>query len=237
MQLSFNWCYEIIKKGKKTKLTISSFKKIPNNFSAKELFKNIFPVWQNESKNNNKNSYILLKILLKIHLNKLILASCLLLITALLDFGGIIVFNELLKRFNTNNNKDNDDDQKDSLFNLGEISLLKLTLYMMTYAPITYILHFQSSYLCDLINLSSQSQLNCLIYDNVLKKATYIKTNFNQGKIINLIQSDSGKFGSLITSYPEIFSLPLKIIYSILLLFKFYGYNVFPFLFLWEKTK
>ena len=226
MQLSFNWCYEIIKKGKKTKLTISSFKKIPNNFSAKELFKNIFPVWQNESKNNNKNSYILLKILLKIHLNKLILASCLLLITALLDFGGIIVFNELLKRFNTNNNKGNDDDHKDSLFNLGEISLLKLTIYMMTYAPITYILHFQSSYLCDLINLSSQSQLNCLIYDKVLKKATYIKTNFNQGKIINLIQSDSGKFGSLITSYPEIFSLPLKIIYSILLLFKFYGYTV-----------
>ena len=92
----------------------------------------------------------------------------------------------------------------------------------------TYILHFQSSYLCDLINLSSQSQLNSLIYDKVLKKATYIKTNFNQGKIINLIQSDSGKFGSLITSYPEIFSLPLKIIYSILLLFKFYGYTVIP---------
>ena len=230
MQLSFNWCYEIIKKGKKTKLTISSFKKIPNKFSAKELFKNIFPVWNNKSKNNNKNSYILLKILLKIHMNKLILASCLLLITAFLDFGGIIVFNELLKRFNTNSNdnKDNDDDHKDSLFNLGEISLLKLTLYMMTYAPITYILHFQSSYLCDLINLSSQSQLNSLIYDKVLKKATYIKTNFNQGKIINLIQSDSGKFGSLITSYPEIFSLPLKIIYSILLLFKFYGYTVIP---------
>ena len=190
----------------------------------------VFPVWNNESKNNNKNSYILLKILLKIHLNKLILASCLLLITAFLDFGGIIVFNELLKRFNTNNNsnKTNDDDHKDSLFNLGEISLLKLTLYMMSYAPITYILHFQSSYLCDLINLSSQSQLNSLIYDKVLKKATYIKTNFNQGKIINLIQSDSGKFGSLITSYPEIFSLPLKIIYSILLLFKFYGYTVIP---------
>ena len=225
IQLSFNWCYEIIKKGKKTKLTISSFKKIPNKFSAKELFKNIFPVWQNENKNNNKNSYTLLKILLKINFNKLILASFLLLITAFLDFGGIIVFNELLKRFNSTKN---DDDHKDSLFNLGEISLLKLTLYMMTYAPITYILHFQSSYLCDLINLISQSQLNCLIYDKVLKKATYIKTNFNQGKIINLIQSDSGKFGSLISSYPEIFSLPLKIIYSILLLFKFYGYTIIP---------
>jgi len=224
IQLSFNWCYDIIKKGKKTKLTISSFKKIPNKFSAKELFKNIFPVWQNENKNNNKNSYTLLKILLKINFNKLILASILLLITAFLDFGGIIVFNELLKRFNSTKN----DDHKDSLFNLGEISLLKLTLYMITYAPITYILHFQSSYLCDLINLISQSQLNCLIYDKVLKKATYIKTNFNQGKIINLIQSDSGKFGSLISSYPEIFSLPLKIIYSILLLFKFYGYTIIP---------
>ena len=222
-QLSFNWCYEIIKKGKKSKLTISSFKKIPSNYLAKELFNNIYPIWQNNIKTNKKRSYIMMKILLKIHFKKLLLVSFLLLINTLLDFGGIIVFNELLKRFN--NDKKNDDN---SLFNLNQISLLKLTIYMMTYAPVTFIIFFQSSYLCDLINLSANSQLNCLIYDKVLKMATYVKTNFNQGKIINLIQSDSEKFGNLISSYPEIFSLPLKILYSVLLLFKFYGYTFIP---------
>ena len=223
IQLSFNWCYEIIKKGKANKLTMSSFKKIPPKYSAKELFKNIYPHWELSHKNNNKGPHYMLKLLLKIHFGKLFFVAFFLIFSSILDFGGVLVFNELLKRFNNE-----EDNIKDSLFNLNKISLLKLIIYMVTYAPITFILHFQSSHLCDLISSSSQSQLNCLIFDKVLKMATYIKTNFNHGKIINLIQSDSGKFGDLITTIPEVFSLPFKILYSIILLFKFYGYTVVP---------
>ena len=225
IQLSFNWCYEIIKKGQKTKLSKSSFKKIPYKFSAEKLFKDIYPKWNSIYKQNNKKSNILLKILLKEHLNKLLLASFFLLITSLLDFGGIIVYNELLKRFN---NEENNNEDYDSIFNLKQISLLKLIIYMILYTPITFILYFQSTYICDLISSISQSQLDCLIYDKLLKKATYINTNFNKGKMINLIQSNSIKFGELISSLPEIFSLPFKIVYSIFLLFRFYGYAIIP---------
>ena len=220
MQLSFNWSFEIIKKGNTKKLTKASFKDIPPNYSAGKLFNDIF---QQYNKNHNKNNtYILLKILLKIHCKKLILASILLLITTLFDFGGIIIYNELLRRFNKG------EENNESLFNLNKISLLKLIIYMIIYAPITYICYFQSSFLCDLINSISESQLNCLIYDKILKMATYIQNNFNQGKILNLMQSDSCNFGNLISSYPELFGLPFKITYSIIILFKFYGFNSIP---------
>ena len=89
---------------------------------------------------------------------------------------------------------------------------------MIIYTPITFILHFQAVYICEFISSLSQSQLKSLIYDKILKKATYINTNFNHGKIINLFQSNTDKFGNLITSLPDIFSLPFKIIYSIILL-------------------
>ena len=226
VQLTFSWCYDIIKKGQKEKLTLSSFKQIPSNYSSEKLFKEIFSKWKYIHKTNNKTSNFLLKILLKIHLNKLFIVSILLLISSFLDFGGIIVYNELLKRFN--NNDSSDDKDYDSLFNLKKFSLLNLIIYMIVYAPVTFILHFQSSYICDLISSCSQSQLKSLIYDKVIKKATYIQTNFNHGKIINLVQSDSGKFGNLISSYWEIFDLPLKIFYSIFLLLRFYGYTIIP---------
>ena len=158
------------------------------------------------------------------------LVSILLLITSLLDFGGIIVYNELLKRFN--NHEENAMKDNESLFNLNKISLKNLIIYMIIYAPITFILYFQSTFLCELISSCSQSQLNSLIYDKVIKRATYVQTNFNNGKIINLVQSDSSKYGELISSYPEIFSLPLKIFYSILLLLKFYGYTIIPCIFI-----
>ena len=38
IQLSFNWCYDIIKKGRNTKLSLSSFKEIPSNYSSEKLF-------------------------------------------------------------------------------------------------------------------------------------------------------------------------------------------------------
>ena len=211
LQISFNWCYELIKKGRKIKLSILSFKKIPYKYSAEKLFKDIYFEW-NSIYNKKKDPHILWKILLKVHLNKLLLASFFLLISSLLDFGGVIVYNELLKRFN--NNEDNNIKDYDSIFNLKEISLLKLIIYYIAYTPISFILHYQSAYICQLISSISQSQLDCLIYDKVLKKATYIKNNINQGTIINLIQSNSGKFGNLILSYPEIFRLPFKIVYE-----------------------
>ena len=229
IQLSFNWCYDIIKKGKISKLTMESFKNIPPYYSAKELFNNIYPHWQsyykknNYKDNNKKNFHLLFKLLLKIHLKKIFLACFFLFFSTLLDFGGILVFNELLKRFN-NEAKE----EKDTIFNLSKISLLKLIIFMITYAPITFILHFQASHIFDVISFSSQSQLKCLIFDKVLKIPTYIKTNFTQGKIINLIQSDSSKFGELITTILEVFSLPIKILYSTILLFTFYGYTVVP---------
>ena len=226
IQLSFNWCYDIIKKGRNTKLTLSSFKEIPSNYSSEKLFKEIYSKWQKIHNKNNQTSHILLKILLKIHFNKLLLVSILLLIRSLLDFGGIIVYNELLKRFNFNESSHNK--EYDSIFNLRKISLLKLIIYMIVYAPVTFILHFQCVYICEVINSCSQSQLKFLIYDKVFKKATYIQTNLNQGKIINLVQSDSNKFGELISSYWEIFDLPLKIFYSIFLLLCFYGYTIIP---------
>ena len=224
-QLFFKWSYDIIKRGHKSKLEISTFKKISPEYSSEKLFKDIYPLWENciESK-KEKSNIILFKILLELHSKKIFISSLLLLIVTILDFGGIIVYNELLKRFNNDENKND----YNSLFNLKKISLFKLILYMIIYVPITYILYFQAIYLCELISSLTKSQLKSLIYDKILKKATYINNNFTQGKIINILQSNIDKFGDLITSMPEIFSLPFKVIYSILLLIKFFGYSIIP---------
>ena len=228
-QLFFKWCYDIIKQGEKSKLNISTLKNktILHEYSSEKLFNNILPLWDKYPKLKEKKSNIILfKILIQLHLKKIFLASLLLLIVTILDFGGIIVYNELLKRFNKEENNNNKD--YNSLFNLKKYSLLNLILYMIIYTPITFILHFQAVYICEFISSLSQSQLKSLIYDKILKKATYINTNFNNGKIINLFQSNTDKFGNLITSLPDIFGLPFKIIYSIILLLKFFGYTIIP---------
>ena len=224
-QLFFKWCYDILKKGQKSKLEISTFKNIPHGYSSENLFKNIFQLWDDYTKSKEeKSNIILFKILIKLHLKKIFIASLLLLIVTILDFGGIIVYNELLKRFN----KDENANEYNSLFNLKKFSLLNLILYMIIYSPITFILHFQAVYICEYISSLSQSQLKSLIYDKILQKATYVNTSFNHGKIINLFQSNTDKFGNLITSLPDVFCLPFKIIYSITLLLKFFGYTIIP---------
>ena len=45
----------------------------------------------------------------------------------------------------------------------------------------------------DVLGEISTVQLNCLIYDKLLKIACYNKGNFNEGQIVNLIQADSEK--------------------------------------------
>ena len=68
----------------------------------------------------------------------------------------------------------------------------------------------------------STVQLNCLIYDKLLKIACYNKGNFNEGQIVNLVQDDSEKFGIFISSSPEVIILPFKLIYSVYILFSFF---------------
>jgi ABC-type multidrug transport system fused ATPase/permease subunit len=69
----------------------------------------------------------------------------------------------------------------------------------------------------------STVQLNCLIFDKLLKLACYNKGTFNEGQIVNLIQTDSGKFGLFVGSSPEVIILPFKLIYSIYILFSFFN--------------
>ena len=74
----------------------------------------------------------------------------------------------------------------------------------------------------DTLGKISTVQLNCLIYDKLLKIACYNKGTFNEGQIVNLIQADSEKFGIFISSSPEVIILPFKLIYSVYILFSFF---------------
>ena len=80
----------------------------------------------------------------------------------------------------------------------------------------------QTVFYVETLGKISTVQLNCLIYDKLLKMACYNKGSFNEGQIVNLIQDDSEKFGIFIASSPEVIILPFKLIYSVYILFSFF---------------
>ena len=227
--LAFNWTKDIILKRKKKRLKLSSLGNVPSYFTGKFFYSKIMPKWRGKYqyvsiKNKNdgiQNCYPLFMTIISANIKRLLLTILLSILSSACDFFGILVFQEVIKRFKKDNN------YNDLSWLLRNLSLTQLVFLMILYQFLLIILFNQLLFITDLLKHCIIAQLNLLIYDKLLKTATFDK-NFNEGQIINLLQIDCATFGNFVSKSTRSLALPFTIIYSIYLLFNYFGLSFIP---------
>ena len=216
--LSFNWLYSVIKKRtKENPVKLSSLGEISPSLQSKHFFEEIMVNWYgkyNQKFQETKNGYPLLLTLIKTNLKRIIISLILFFIRFISDFFFVLSLKEIISRFNENNRR-----HKTILFPLN---FLELIIFMIINKFIGLITARHIIFYVENLGKYTTVQLNCLIFDKLLKLASYNKGNFTEGQIINLIQTDSEKFGFFIATSPEVIILPFKLVYSVYILFSFF---------------
>ena len=221
--LTFHWVYDTIKKSKRSKnLQFSSLGDVSPNFQSEQMFKNVENKWHDKyyyllEKNNNeqkKSIYPLFMTLIKANYGRIIIGAILYITISVLDFLGIIMFKELLSKFKEYSTDSNDDKDETKITFLKSLSLYELISLMIIHKIISLVLNRQSQFIAELIGIRSTTQLSLLIYDKLLKIPTYGMSEFNEGKIINLFQTDTETFAEFYVNAGLIIVVPFKVIYS-----------------------
>ena len=216
--LSFNWLYDVIKKRTEDNpVKLSSLDEISPIVQSKHFYNEIMIQWYGTYSKKVKaqsTGYPLFMTLLSTNTRRIIISLILFFIRFISEFFFVLSFKEVITRFNHN--------KKRHKTILSYFSLLELIIFMLINKCAGLISSRQIVFYVENLGKFSTVQLNCLIYDKLLKLASYNKGAFTEGQIINLIQTDSEKFGIFIATSPEVIILPFKLIYSVYILFSFF---------------
>ena len=231
-RITFNWTYEVIKKRKKNqKLKLTSLSEISPSFQSKSLFNEIKPKWAGKyeflshSKKKQKCCPLFLT-LIKSNLKQVIIILFLYGVLSIWDTFSVIIFKELLLLFKNNDVSQIEPEKRNWV--LKSLNLKQLVILMIINKISYILLNRQLNFMSDLLDYCTTTQLNLLIYDKLLKIATDNKNTFNEGQITNLMQKDSNQFGFFLVESSFILTLPISFIFSIYLLFNFFGLAFIP---------
>ena len=216
--LSFNWLYPVIKnRTEDNPVKLNSLGDISPSIQSKFFFNEIMNEWYGKTQKKlkiKKNGYSLFITLLTTNKKRLIISLILFFIKSFSEFFCVLSFKEILMRYK--------DTQKLHKTILNSFTLFQLIIFMLVNKCASLISSRQIIFYVQTLSHYSTVQLNCLIFDKLLKLASYNKGTFNEGQIVNLIQTDSSKFGLFVGTSPEVIILPFKLIYSIYILFSFF---------------
>ena len=216
--LTFNWIYKIIKnRTEDNPVKLSSLDEISPSVQSKIIYEEIMVNWYgkyNKKVKVKSTGYPLFMTLLSTNKKKIFISFILFFIRFISELFNVLAFKEIITYFNVNKKR-----HKTLLLNFN---LAQLIIIMLINKFTALISSRQIVFYVETLGKISTVQLNCLIYDKLLKIACYNKGNFNEGQIVNLIQADSEKFGVFISSSPEVIILPFKLIYSVYILFSFF---------------
>ena len=216
--LSFNWLYNVIKnRTEDNPVKLDSLGEISPSIQSKYFFYEIMNEWYGKNQKKlkvKKNGHSLFLTLLSTNKKRLIISLILFFVKSFSEFFCVLTFKEILMRYK--------DTQKLHKTILNSFSLFQLIIFMLINKCASLISSRQIIFYVQTLSHYSTVQLNCLIFDKLLKLASYNKGTFNEGQIVNLIQTDSSKFGLFVGASPEVIILPFKLIYSIYILFSFF---------------
>ena len=216
--LTFNWIYKIIKnRTEDNPVKLSSLDEISPKVQSKHIYEEIRINWYgkyNKKMKSKATGYPLFMTLLITNKKKIAISFILFFIRFISELFNVLAFKEIITYFNVNKKR-----HKTLLLNFN---LAQLIIIMLINKFTSLISSRQIVFYVETLGKISTVQLNCLIYDKLLKIACYNKGNFNEGQIVNLVQDDSEKFGIFISSSPEVIILPFKLIYSVYILFSFF---------------
>ena len=229
--ISFRWVYNTISLIKKYhKAKFSYLGNVSNKYKSEEILNEIKPIWYNKYSNINQKNLIgknksvspLLFTLIKANIIRIITALFLFFSMCALDFFGVLLLEELLGRFKEKQNENS------RLKYLQNMSLKNLIFFMVIYKLLTLILDRYAYFICELLSFRTKAQLNLLLYDKLLKIPMFNTGKFTEGQIINLFQLDSEAFGDLIIYSTYVIMVPIRVIYSVYLLFSFFKLSFIP---------
>ena len=216
--LSFNWLYDVIKnRTEDNPVKLSSLNEISPTVQSKHFYDEIMINWYgkyNKKVKSKSTGYPLFMTLLSTNSRRIIISLILFFIRFISEFFFVLSFKDIITRFNQN--------KKRHKTILSSLSLLELIFFMLLNKCVGLVSSRQIVFYVENLGKFSTVQLNCLIYDKLLKLASYNKGTFTEGQIVNLIQTDSEKFGIFIATSPEVIILPFKLIYSVYILFSFF---------------
>ena len=216
--LSFNWLYDVIKnRTEDNPVKLSSLNEISPTVQSKHFYDEIMINWYGKyiKKVKSKSTgYPLFMTLLSTNTRRIFISLVLFFIRFISEFFFVLSFKDIISRFNQN--------KKRHKTILSSLSLIELIVFMLVNKCIGLVSSRQIVFYVENLGKFSTVQLNCLIYDKLLKLAYYNKGTFTEGQIVNLIQTDSEKFGIFIATSPEVIILPFKLIYSVYILFSFF---------------
>ena len=216
--LTFNWIYKIIRnRTEDNPVKLSSLDEISQEVQSKHIYEEIMINWYgkyNKKVKSKSTGYPLFMTLLSTNKKKIFISFILFFIRFISELFNVLAFKEIITYFNVNKKR-----HKTLLLNFN---LRQLIIIMLINKLTALLSSRQIVFYVETLGKISTVQLNCLIYDKLLKIACYNKGTFNEGQIVNLIQADSEKFGIFISSSPEVIILPFKLIYSVYILFSFF---------------
>ena len=213
--LLFLWVIPTLKKANDISkpLKVHSLTEISPYLSAKIFFSEILPFWKQNSKyNKNKNDFPLFRSIIQSNACSIIIILVLAISKSILSLSTVFLFRQTLLCFNTK-------PKELPIFSLSH------TVFLLLLVKISSIfVSRKTDFLTQMQGAKTTVQINCLIYDKLLKMSNY-KDNFSEGQLVNFIQTDSEKFAEFLANSPSTFILPFQILFYFFLLFKYFGFS------------
>ena len=204
------WAYRIIHLSRLTNIKSEYLGKLSYKRSSQKYLRDIYYIWENL---NYKNSCYcpLLWTSIRTNIKEVIIITICTMLTSVLNVASLYFFRLFVKIFS---------DPKITGDWIDKYDVVIGFLYLVIRFS-NYILQRKTTQFLNDVGNKSSVELNNLIYDKLLKLSPSI--NIKAGDIYNYLQSDSHKLSKLMSSCPNIISVPFLIIMYSYLLFKYMG--------------
>ena len=205
-----HWAYKIIHLSKLINIKPEYLGKLSYERSSEKYLKDIYYVWENL---NYKNTCYcpLLWTSLRTNIKQIIIITICTIIISILNVSSLYFFRVFVKIFS---------DPKVTGDWINKYDVVVGFLYLLN-RFLNYIFQRKTTQFLNDVGNKSSVELNNLIYNKLLRLSPSI--NIKAGDIYNYIQSDSHKLSRLMSSCPNLISVPFLIIMYNYLLFKYMG--------------
>ena len=204
------WAYKIIRLSKLMNVKSEYLGKLSYKRSSQKYLKEIYNIWENQ---NYKNSFYcpLLWTSIRTNMKAIIIITICTIFISILNVASLYFFRVFVKIFS---------DPRITGDWINKYDVVVGILYLSV-RFLNYILQRKTTQFLNDVGNKSSVELNNLIYDKLLKLSPSI--NVKAGDIYNYLQSDSHRLSKLMSSCPNIISVPFLIIMYNYLLFKYMG--------------
>jgi len=224
--LFYSWSKHALTEANKGILKTKEVSAVAEKQSTRYNIRNLQKSW--EIYKIKKSKYPLIKSIFSVHFFKVFILFCLEILLITMDYIRMFFFRQILYNFSQGNfNKKtytNFENYIKSIKNLKFDIYESVSLFIITKFFSTLFmnhLEFRTIMLSERIT----NEMTALLYEKILRGNPSSNNEKAEGEIMNLIQEDCEKIGFLFFIGPKVIMFPVRIIISVFLLFKLFGYH------------